>query len=211
MNPIKYEGADLQFVDAFSAKPSEEKTGGYWSDAAATSLRASIKKHYIKAQNNRCCYCKQLVMQNNHDVWDAEHIIPRDTHPQFVFEPLNLAISCGPCNEAKGKKNVLVNAKRKTFPGKSADYIIVHPHFDDYDEHILWFGLVPAPNGSKKGQKTIEMCELLRFAAEYGSFNSDLLGSAFREGLGKLMLTRDQTDAQAVSAALDVHIKKLPG
>lgn len=210
MNPIEFQGAHLVFVDAFTARPRDEKAGDYWSDDAAAPVKAAIKTHYIAEQDFTCCYCKKQVLQANHDVWDAEHIIPKETHPQFMFEPLNLTISCGPCNEAKGNQNVLKNKTRITFPQKSTDYIIVHPHFDDYDEHILWWGHVVAPNGSDKGQKTIEMCKLLRFAAKHGKFNSDLLGSGYREGVGKLMQTRDLTDSEAIRASLDVHLSKLP-
>ncbi|YBB45205.1 hypothetical protein ACCQ68_19190 [Klebsiella pneumoniae] len=49
--------------------------------------------------------------------------------------------------------------------------IIVHPHFDDYDEHIKVIEVagyyIPRTD---KGRKTIEKCGLLRFAYKYANY-----------------------------------------
>ncbi|HBQ1036867.1 TPA: HNH endonuclease, partial [Klebsiella pneumoniae] len=60
---------------------------------------------------------------------------------------------------------------RRRLPIRSEDYIIVHPHFDDYDEHIKVIEVagyyIPRTD---KGRKTIEKCGLLRFAYKYANY-----------------------------------------
>ena len=97
-----------------------------------------------------------------------KHIIPKTPYPKFLFTEKNLAIACKDCNLIKLDKNVLVNKTRKTFPSKSEDYIIVHPHFDVYDEHIgrladskIYVGNTP------KGIETVLICGLHRFLPKY--------------------------------------------
>jgi hypothetical protein len=94
-------------------------------------------------------------------------------YPKFLFSEKNLAISCKDCNSVKSNKNVLVNPKRKTFPNKSKDYTIVHPHFDVYDEHIkvIAGNQVYIPS-DEKGKNTIEICGLLRFAFEFTNYEN---------------------------------------
>ncbi|WP_240314511.1 hypothetical protein [Vibrio tetraodonis] len=63
----------------------------------------------------------------------------------------------------------------KGFPSKSANYRIIHPHFDNYDEHIE----VAVPGATyryitEKGRHTIEVCELLRYHQTVGRKKVDL-------------------------------------
>lgn len=97
-------------------------------------------------------------------VWDIEHIMAKDKKVQFMFEPRNLCVACKDCNGAKSSKEVLVNPGRVRFPIRSRDYKIVHPHFDDYGEHIS--AVVPEEFYrplTEKGEFTIITCRLLRF------------------------------------------------
>lgn len=212
MQPVKYEGAVANTVIAYDARPEATKIAEYWSDAAVTPVRKIIKDHYIREQNQLCCYCHHLLETNNNAVWDGEHVISREVKPQFMFEPRNLAISCKDCNISKGVKNVLNNRDRKTFPVKASDYIIVHPHFDNYDDHILWFGPVvaAASTNSNKGSTTIEMCDLTRYGKQCGNLKGEVFDQRFRARIGELLMSRDQDDAAEVLAELALQIKKLP-
>lgn len=172
---VKYVGQDKIKYDSYKALSKETRKGDDWNnelDADLKNIKSTIKKHYIKIQNYRCPYCQQRIVIDNNSVWDAEHIIPKDSHPQFMFEPENLCVSCKDCNREKWNKQVLRN-KRVTFAKKSEDYIFYHPHFDEYEEHIH---IVDIANFylplTEKGRKTIEICGLLRFLfnmSDYGS------------------------------------------
>lgn len=210
MQAIAYSAPEQAIVDAFNALAFEDKTPSYWSEDQAKATRDAIKDHYIAEQGYRCCYCRQKVLSKNKGDWQGDHVIARDTHAQFMFEPRNLAICCRGCNGAKSNKNVLKNAKRKTFPVNSTDYLIVHPHFDEYDDHIRWFGQVCAPRKSTKGAKTIEICGLMRFAADFAGLDTDVNDRRFDDLVGKLMTTTNKLEGAAVLAGLKVYIDNLP-
>ncbi|NYT40770.1 hypothetical protein HZY97_08380 [Sphingomonas sp. R-74633] len=212
MQPVKYDGAVADIVAAYNSIPADQKVAAYWSTDAAGPVRKAIKDHYIEEQHQRCCYCGHHIATNNNAVWDGEHVISRETKPAFMFEPRNLAVSCKDCNIAKSVKGVLKNKDRKTFPSKSTDYIIVHPHFDEYDDHIHWIGPVvyAAPSDSRKGSITIEMCDLTRYARQSAALKGSVYDRRFRDRMGELMITRTQEDAADVLAELELQIKKLP-
>ncbi|EEW9976583.1 HNH endonuclease, partial [Salmonella enterica] len=158
-----------------------------------------IKSYYLLAQDYRCPYCHQKILVAHNGAWDTEHIIPKDTHPDFMFEPQNLCVSCKDCNGEKSNKNILVNKKIIRLPKKSKSYTIIHPHFDNFDDHIkiiddaLYF--LPKTD---KGRRTIEVCGLLRFVYKYSSYeNVDL---AIKQGISKftqaLLNTSDPSEEQ---------------
>jgi hypothetical protein len=210
MRPVEYEAASLAQVQIFNDMDDDAKNGAYWSRDEIDAVRKQIKVHYIAEQQCRCCYCNQELPTQNNAVWDAEHIISRSYRPAFMFEPRNLAVSCKDCNIAKSESNVLKNKNRKTFPKNSTDYLIVHPHFDEYDEHIRWFGKVCSSNGSDKGAATIAMCNLLRFSAKRIGMGSNASDRRFDALVGSLIESRSKVDAEAVLAALAVYAAQLP-
>ncbi|RWS51272.1 HNH endonuclease, partial [Enterobacter cloacae] len=129
-----------------------------------------IKNHYINEQDFTCCYCKQKIVVTHNGAWDAEHIIPKSEHPAFMFEPENIAICCKDCNGEKLAQEVLTNSgikSRKKFLTDKKHYLIVHPHFDEYDQHIEIRQDFRIYRGkTDKGINTITICGLLRFGKD---------------------------------------------
>ena len=206
MRPIEYTGANAAIVTAFDALGRAAQSGDYWSDDAVKPVKSAIKTHYIAEQLRRCCYCNRDLATNHHGVWDGEHIIPKSSHPQFLFKPENLAAACKDCNQAKGDKPVLRNNARVTFTTASEDYEIVHPHFDVYHEHIRWIGDIPRPNGSLKGKATIYKCDLLRFAAADSGMTSSPADRRYDQLVGDLMARPGPDDARMILAALGADL-----
>ena len=91
-----------------------------------------------------------------------------------MFEPLNLCVSCIDCNSAKSDKKVTNSRAKNKYPSNSSDYLIIHPHFDNYHEHIIVIkeGFYYVAR-QKKGEKTIELCKLNRFY-EFSDFGSSV-------------------------------------
>ncbi|WP_445946936.1 HNH endonuclease [Shewanella sp.] len=147
-------------------------TSESWSDDDIVRLKKKIKNHYLTEQKNICPYCKQKINSNHGRYWDIEHIIPRSITPEFMFEPLNLCMSCVDCNSGKTNNKVTNSKAKKKYPIKSTDYIIIHPHFDDYEKHIIVIkeGFYYVAR-QKKGEKTIAICKLNRFY-EFSDFGS---------------------------------------
>ena len=174
VKPVVYSEKAAQFVKGYEAKKLSVKSGSDWDDEhdpLLTEVKREIKKHYLKAQSYTCAYCRQKVVVDHNGAWDTEHIAPKDIYPGFMFVPENLCLSCKDCNGAKSNKHVLVNKGRRTFPNKSKDYIICHPHFDVYSDHVRVIGeaVLYLPR-TKKGQALIEMCGLLRFVYGFADY-----------------------------------------
>ncbi|HEC2625629.1 TPA: hypothetical protein R2K43_000786 [Raoultella planticola] len=136
-------------------------------------LKKEIKSHCKFQQYKKCIYCRINQISEYDQVWDVEHIMPKNDFPQFLFHPLNIALSCKQCNRAKFHKSVLngvVNKEIKEYPMNGMDFIIIHPYLDRYSAHMK----VEEMGGkylytplSKKGLKTYDMCNLKRFAISH--------------------------------------------
>ncbi|MDO7193167.1 hypothetical protein Q5M49_05635 [Acinetobacter nosocomialis] len=132
-------------------------------------IRKEIRDHYKVEQNYKCCYCRQQNLQDHGGVWDCEHILPKAIYPKFLFEPLNLVLSCKECNIAKEKyKNDLIKIVIDDYSTNSTDYRIIHPHFDIYEDHIEvlvleGLNLFKIKENSEKGKFTYICCNLARF------------------------------------------------
>jgi hypothetical protein len=125
-------------------------------------FKAEVKEHYFFGQTRRCCYCS-FELRNDHASFDAEHILDKSTHGDFMFSLDNLAVSCKPCNRGKSVKSPLVKPQPlAAVPTQSSDYRIVHPHLDHWDAHLEFDELdrIKSRAGSAKGSNTIEMCNI---------------------------------------------------
>lgn len=149
-------------------------------DPAMQETKKLIKDHYIKEQMYTCAYCRQEKKEDHGLTWDVEHILPASLYPQFLFEPENLAIACKECNIPKDKTNILKGALAKSgkYPKKNTRFTIIHPHFDDYSDHLeisiiskkRIYRLINTE--SDKGKNTYIACNLFRFDCKYGEWPS---------------------------------------
>jgi uncharacterized protein (TIGR02646 family) len=207
--PVTYTAASQAIVDAYDAKPKVEKSSDYWSDNAVAPVKKEAKDHYIAQQNYRCAYCKQPVYTGNNAVWDAEHIISKRLNPEFMFEPQNLAISCKDCNLAKGEQEVR-KTKKLSFPRTSAEYRIVHPHYDNYDDHIRWMGPVCVAISAEKGSSTISMCNLTRYSTIRINELQNIMDDDFNRLMGQLLEAKSiQQGKIALAGIMTVLEEKL--
>ncbi|HHT2664323.1 HNH endonuclease [Citrobacter freundii] len=174
-NPVTYDKEHQKFICSFKKMPINEKEN-LWESTTNKQLikiKKHIKDYYLVAQDYKCPYCQQKIKVKHNGAWDAEHIIPKASHPDFMFEPLNLCVSCKDCNGEKLDKKVLIKDKIVRFPKNSKNYLIIHPHLDTYNEHIKIIGdaLYFLPK-TEKGRRTIEVCGLLRFVYEYANYGN---------------------------------------
>ncbi len=162
MKPYKFSLEEFQIINILQTKALSAKE--MWKDDSVTEIRSRIKKHYISEQGQTCAYCKVNLHTTNGMVWDTEHIIDKDSSPQWTFEPLNLCVSCKDCNQSKRNRGVTKSTQYKGFPKRSSSYRIVHAHFDNYEDHIkVGVPGITYRHKSQKGRETIEICGLLRY------------------------------------------------
>lgn len=156
--PYQLSQTDNAAIEATShGQPSTED----WKASRLDGFKKRVRRYYHKIQNQKCAYCRMDVSLAT-GFYHIEHIIPKSIHPEWMYEPSNLCLSCPNCNTSKGTQEVLADANIEKLPHHSTDYLIVHPHIDNYFEHIeivdglLYKGL------TTKGKKTIEICNLTR-------------------------------------------------
>ena len=120
-------------------------------------------------------YCKRDVSLQSASNSHVEHILPKSRYFKFIFEPKNLCVICADCNEIKREQEALdfndelLKSKEITlYPRSSKAFLIVHPHFDNYDEHIKILIGGHYLDLSPKGNKTIGICKLNRILHNFG-------------------------------------------
>lgn len=136
-----------------------------WGDLDLLPVRKFVRAHYRPLQGKVCYFCKNPLSQKSAMNCQVEHLIPKSTHPKFIFTPQNLCLICCDCNESKGSHPITkAGAKLKRYPRSSKPFKIVHPHFDKYDEYIYktvsghFMGL--DDDKARKGSYTIYVCGL---------------------------------------------------
>lgn len=137
-----------------------------------SELRSFIRKHYRDEQAGKCAYCRKDVSLVSALNCHVEHIVPKSLHDKYMFLPKNLCVVCADCNQIKKDKETLtLNQKGQTrsrYPAVSSGFHIVHPHFDNYEEHIdinreCWY-----IDKTLKGHFTIGVCKLNQRCGDYG-------------------------------------------
>ncbi|NIZ06472.1 hypothetical protein [Pseudoalteromonas sp. HF66] len=162
MKAYEYTVEELKIIaELLGLELSPEET---WSHDSIKDIKKRVKQHYIDEQGQKCAYCKVDLHSSHGLIWDTEHIIDKDSYPEWIFEPHNLCTSCKDCNQHKYQKPITKSSTYKKFPKKSKNYKIIHAHFDDYDEHIE----VAVPGNTyrwktMKGKSTMEVCSLNRY------------------------------------------------
>lgn len=157
--------ADIKAVSkASKGKPQKED----WENSSLKAYKDRVRQYYRQQQNRKCVYCRMDVSSAT-GYFHIEHIVPKSVHPEWMYEPFNLCLSCPQCNSAKKAQEVLDNKDIKDLPTESSDYLIIHPHIDRYFDNIeivdglLYKGLTP------KGEYTIKICNLYSIGVTFGT------------------------------------------
>lgn len=139
-----------------------------WSYYHLGDIIGKIRDFYQKEQIKLCAFCKLPFR----DEIQVEHLIPKaGTNPrkEFSYHPLNLVVACRNCNTKKSTNNDFVEQIWKHYPMSGIYFKIIHPHFDNYFEHIKIVDKSRYVAITSKGFNTIKRCGL------YESKMSDLL------------------------------------
>lgn len=145
-------------------RDTPQTNGKVWKKKGFAPIKNNIKEHYLSEQQWICPYC-YLEMRRYGDDLDIEHIVPKGIHPNFMFEPKNLAVSCRHCNRTKKVEETLVNSTVTIYPTNGNGFQIIHPHFDDYWDYMEltednFLKAKIRADGSNKGTETIRICKL---------------------------------------------------
>lgn len=109
-------------------------------------VKKEIKSYLTLKQESYCYYCgrsfylfgenQRRISRNIH----IDHILPKNAnhghYGRFVFEPKNLILACAICNGADFKGR-LDFCNTPTLDYDRMSFLIVHPHFDDINQHFV--------------------------------------------------------------------------
>lgn len=181
---FEFDASEEQVIKSYKEEHLSTVKHEFWGDAACGGLKSRCKNYYIMKQKYKCCYCQQEIIVKHGRQWDLDHIVPKSVHPEFLFVSKNLAISCIDCNLEKSDKETLVNPKRKTYPNNGSAFLIFHPHFDNYEQNIMFIPGRMYIGTTPKGKETVRVCNLTRFSFEYLGW----LGSLAKEEIMEIKM-----------------------
>lgn len=126
--------ADVQA--GLDAIPAAERKD-HWPRAtnAVKAFKRAVKQHGMAVQNAKCVWCESKVGFSGRRSAHRDHIAPKDLYSAWTFEPYNLALSCEYCNGFEVKKDLDTIAVLAPAYADS-QFHIVHPYFDNPEEHI---------------------------------------------------------------------------
>lgn len=172
--PINFNNLQTQIIN--QKLSNKNFIHNQWSEDDLLELRCAIRDYYRKKQNGRCAYCKKDISLVSPLNCHVEHIVPKSLHLEFIFIPENLCTICADCNQIKKNQETLAEiqdtllkqSNNKKYPKNSKSFKIVHPHFDNYDEHIKIFNGSYYMSHTLKGNFTIGACNLNRKMEKFG-------------------------------------------
>lgn len=155
--PTEEEAQAIAELESKGLDPHDWETG----KKAIQSFKDHLRDYMFEQQNHRCAYCR-MQLSTACSYLHREHIVHKDKHPKWIFEPKNLCVACEVCNTNKHEEEVLSNPDVNDYPSDSNDFLIVHPFIDKYSEHISLKDGIVYVGISDKGQFTINTCKLNR-------------------------------------------------
>lgn len=125
------------------------------------SFKNNVHKHMHSEQNGRCAYCRMYAPLSV-SFGQREHIVAKNLHPQWTFEPQNLCYSCDRCNNFKSDEETLVDSEVTDYPQSGDAFKIINPFYDRWSTHIDLVGDIIYVGKTDKGKFTIKACHLYR-------------------------------------------------
>lgn len=104
------------------------------------SVKTKIQDHHLTRHGKTCCFCRTILHGGGYFMIDREHMLPKgnDIYRPYSFSTWNLSVSCKRCNmQFKGEDDSFV--VNKTDPARfisSDNYLLLHPNFDKWDDHL---------------------------------------------------------------------------
>ncbi|MFT5760506.1 MAG: hypothetical protein ACI9LM_005293 [Alteromonadaceae bacterium] len=171
---VDFDKVQQQLIGSIILDPQFKHTDWNREDYSVEleALRKHIRDHYRTQQHGKCAYCKKDISVTSALNCHVEHIAPKSKHEKFIFDPKNLCIACADCNVIKKEQDTispLKNGKKRTrYPSSANAFKIIHPHFDNWDDHLKIFGGRWYIDKLPKGNFTIGVCKLNQRSIKYG-------------------------------------------
>ena len=145
-----------------------------------TVVKNKLRSYHLKAQKNKCCYCRMILNASNPFVVDREHILPKTYFPQFSYEVDNISVACKRCNMSikKTKRDFIIWNHHTCLIGPlSINFKFIHPNIDKFSDYIS-VEVRQIDDSSFILYRIINSCEKSRYHYEYFDFES-IMASGF--------------------------------
>lgn len=200
LNIIQYSDSSVLFISKYDGV-----SFNIWNtrEGLIAKIRKEIREHYVKEQKYYCTYCRCEYFTTDGYVWTVEHILPKSKYPQFLFEPLNIAMACRDCNRAKNDEVDIISegvVVDEYYPSNGACFKLIHPHYDKYSMHMELEAqgkrFIHRPLDDK-GKLTYVVCNLKRFAyRETNGFCSEGVFELYEQQLLKYIDEDEDEDEE---------------
>lgn len=151
---------DRILIDKNSSNPLNKDD---WDKSGLSKFKERVKNFLAPRQQKLCAYCRTYMPDGSY-YYEIEHIVPKNPHPTWMFEPQNFCLACRRCNGSKSDNETLLDPNCETYPKDSADFNIINPYHDTYSDHIELIEGIFYSGKTPKGIKTIELCNLSRYS-----------------------------------------------
>lgn len=150
---------DVELAYLKKNRPYNQRTWSIQSNQMK-AIKRKMKISLFENQDGKCVYCG-LKLDDEHNYLSAkyihrEHIACKSKYPRFMFEELNLVLSCERCNTKKMTDDTILFHSAKYIKCK---FKIIHPYFDNPNHHVRFKGPVILPK-TNKGKSSIKMFQL---------------------------------------------------
>lgn len=147
------------YIIANGAKKGWEK-----GDNTTKDLKNKISEHTLLYQGCKCAYCEDLITGGA----QLDHVVPKQLHPEFCFEPKNLLTACAVCNMyIKNSGDTIKKPIMRRY--EQNHFLIVHPYFNDPNVHIKFLNedkvIIDTNKSTSLGKATIEFFHLNDYPA----------------------------------------------
>ena len=148
--------------------PYVEQNGGIkgWrkADNATLDLKNKISQYTLIKQGNKCAYCEDFMTSGI----QLDHIVPKQRHSIFCYEPKNLVSVCAVCNMyIKNDDDTIEEPLKNRY--EQNKFKIVHPYFNNPDIHIKYTNedriIIDIASCSDLGKATIDFFHLNDYPA----------------------------------------------
>lgn len=141
---------------------AKDWTGKMWDEPSddLKPIKAKISNQ-LRDNQTSCAYCGLELGGTSRG--EVEHIAPKAyyRYPEFTFSLWNLVMACGHCN-GFSKKGTTPTIDVLHHRYSECTFRIVHPYFDDPDDHYDWIDevVIQVRNNSAQGRFSIDLFDL---------------------------------------------------
>lgn len=181
MTGLHWAKEDEELLDKVRELQGSEKE---WSTKHQVII--DLRARLLELQKSRCAYCQGPIESTANGFVELDHILPKKQngkeperiksddfenrlvtfgYAQFMYEPLNLVVTCRACNSSKNSFDPLRIRTNSinSYPDENDALSIIqwyHPHFHIYEKHIKRTRHWTFEKESEEGDYTIRACKL---------------------------------------------------